>query len=204
MTLIRRRIDVEFQLNEDNFDNTKFDTVRVEGLRVQANIFNTDGPSIGEATLRIFGLPPKILNKMQGLNQAAQAVRNNTVIIYAGDDVAGMPIVFHGTIDRAQIDMANPPDVSLTVHAFSTYFKLLQATAATSYPGSADAAVIMSDFAARMRLGFESNSVSVILSTPYFSGTLRNQAESCATAANIGWTIEGETLAIWDRVGLDG
>lgn len=205
MTLIRRRIDVEFHLNDDNFEDTDFDTVRVEGLRVQANIVSTDGPSIGEATFRIFGLPPTILSKMNGLNRAAQAVRKNGVIIYAGDEVSGMPIVFKGTISLAQIDMANPPDVSLTVVAYAGYFESLKTAASTSYPGSADAAVIMSDFAARMGFGFERNGVSVILSRPHYSGSLREQAQSCADAAKIAWTVEEDKLVIWDRkVGRGG
>lgn len=199
MTLAKRQIDVEFILNEGTFENTEFNTVMVKGLRVQANIVNTDGPAMGNAQLRIFGLPPSLLNQISGLNQAAQAVRNNKIIVCAGDEVSGMPIVFQGTISLAQVDMANAPDSSLTVCAFAGYFEKMKTAPATSYPGSADAAVIMSDFAVRMGFGFEANDVSVMLSTPYFSGTLLDQAESCAQAANIAWTIENNTLAIWDR-----
>ena len=206
MTLIRRRIDVEFQLNAESFENTDSNTVRVEGLRVQANITNTDGPALGNAQIRIFGLQPSIINQIQGLNRAAQAVRKNKVIIYAGDDVAGMPIVFKGTISLAQADMTNPPDISLTVVAYAGYFEALKTAASTSYPGSADAPIIMSDFAARMGLGFEGpNGVSVILPTPHYHGSLRDQAQSCADAAKIAWTIEEEKLVIWDRkVGRGG
>lgn len=205
MSLLTRKIDVEFQLGVGDFGDSGFDTVKVSGLRVQANIVNTDGAAMGNAQLRIFGLPPSLLNQLAGLNQAAQAIRNNTIIVTAGDDVSGMPVVFRGTISLAQLDLTNAPDSSLTVCAFAGLFDALQTAKPSSYPGSADAAIIMSDLAVKMGLGFEGpNGVSVILSTPYFSGTLRDQAESCARAANIGWTIEGQTLAIWPRDGSRG
>ena len=209
MTLKKRTIDVEFQLGAGAFGEHGIDnTVRATGLRVQVNISKTDGPAMGEAQLRIFGLPPGVLNQMHGLNRAAQAIRKNRIIIYAGDDDApgaALPVVFAGTISLAQIDLTSAPDSSLTVVAFAGAFEAMRTATATSFPGGADAVDIMRDFAARMGFGFEPNGVSVILSTPYFSGTLRDQAESCARQANIGWTIENDTLAIWDkRLGRTG
>jgi hypothetical protein len=206
MTLIRRKIEVEFRIDEGTFENSDSNTVLVKDLRVQANISNTDGPAMGQAQLRIFGLPPQILNTMQGLNRAAQVVRNNKVFIYAGEEGEVLPIIFQGTISLAQIDLANPPDSSLTVNAFGGYFEAIKTADSTSYPGTASVVQIMSDFAYRMGLDFDGpNGVTGSLSTPNFSGTLRDQAQSCADAAKIAWTIEDGKLVIWNRkTGRDG
>lgn len=46
---------------------------------------------------------------------------------------------------------------------------------------------------------FENNGVSVILSTPYFHGSARDQMMACATAGNFNWIIDDNTLAIWPK-----
>lgn len=204
MTFLQRKIDVQFQLGTGAFGEGGTDnTATVRGLRIQANITNTDGATKGNAQLRIYGLPPSLLNELSGLNQAAQAMRKNKVTVSAGDDVNGMATVFHGEISLAQVDLTNTPDSSLTVVAFAGLFAALKTAAPSSYPASADAAVIMADLAAKMGLGFENGGVSVILSTQYLWGTLYEQADTCARAANISWTvdIDKEVLAIWPRDG---
>ena len=204
MAFIQRRIEVEFQLQVGSFDEGAFDTVRVKGLRVQANVSLTSGPVLGNAQIRIFGLTPSLLKKLSGLNQAAQAIRQNTVILYAGDDVNGLAVVFRGQITLALLDLASVPDSSLTVSALAGAFGKLKPFTPSTYPGSADAATIIGNLAAELGYDFENNGVSVILTTPYYAGTALVQVEKCAKAARIGWTIDKKTLAIWPHDGSRG
>ncbi len=202
MNFIQRKIIVEFQLGSGDFGEATGDTVRVSGLRVQANIQNTSGAALGDAQVRIFGLAPGLLNKLSGLNRASQALRQNTIIIYAGDDVAGMATVFIGQITLAQIDLANVPDSTLTISAQSGQFGALQTATPTSYPGSVDAAIVMKYLANQMKIGYDGpNGVSVILSTPYFPGSYLDQVRACAQKAHIGWNISNGKLWIWPSDG---
>ena len=207
MAFLQRKIDVEFRLGTGAFGETGFNTVKVSGLRVQANVMNTSGAALGQLQMRIYGLPPTVLNELAQLNQADQAIRNNTIIVTAGDDVNGMATVFMGLITLAQLDLTQTPDSSMTVVAIAGLFGAMQSATPSSYPGPTDAAIIMADLATKMGLNFEgANGVSVILASPYFPGSWKEQADRCARAANIGWIIDetSNTLAIWPRDGYRG
>lgn len=207
MTLLKRKIDVEFQLGTGTFGESGFTTVKVRGLRVQVNIRNTSGAALGDLQMRIYGLPPSLLNQLAGLNTADQYLKKNTIIVTAGDDAIGMSTAFMGQITLAQIDLSNSPDSSLTIVAIAGHFGSMQTASPSSYPGATDAAVIMSDLATKMGYDFDGpNGVSVILSKPYLPGTWKEQADRCARAANIGWIIDEKenTLAIWPRDGHRG
>jgi hypothetical protein len=77
---------------------------------------------------------------------------------------------------------------------------------ASSYAGPTDVAVIMADLAKQMGYTFENNGVSVILASPYFWGTERQQAISAATAADIFLVLDNENgiMAIVPKSGARG
>ena len=77
---------------------------------------------------------------------------------------------------------------------------------ASSYEGPTDVAVIMASLAKQMGYTFENNGVSVILASPYFWGTARQQALSAADAANIFVVFDNENgiLAIVPKNGVRG
>jgi hypothetical protein len=127
--------------------------------------------------------------------------RKNTVTVLAGDDVSGMAQVFQGTIIAAWADFMAAPEVAFNITGSAGLIEALLPIPASTYPGSADAAVILANLAGQMGLEFENSGVSVILSKPYFPGSARAQAQACADAARIEWVIDNGTLAIWPRGG---
>lgn len=159
---------------------------------------------MGQAAVRVYGLDPSKLRQLSALNSAIMYQRNNKIIITAGDDVSGMGRIFEGQIAVGQIDMNGSPDSALVLSAFAGLLNAVQPAPPSSYPGTADVAVIMQNLATAMGYTFENNGISVILSTPYLPGTLRDQAMRCANAANINWVIDNGTLAIWPRFGSRG
>jgi hypothetical protein len=204
MAFARRKIDLTFQLGTGAFGDSGFNTVKVSGLRVQAHITKAGGASMGSLDMRVYGLTPMIMNSLSSLTTQIMMQRKNSVILSAGDDVSGMCVIFEGTIADGWVDLNSSPDSALQIKAFSGLIQALEPAPASSYPGSADAAVIMASLATQMGLKFENNGVSVILSTPYFPGTARDQAMECADAANINWFIDDTTLAIWPKGGSRG
>lgn len=204
MSFTRRKIEVKFQLGLGAFGEGPFDTVVVSGLRVQANILKAGGSSMGEAQLRIFGLPPALLNKLTALTSVTMMQRKNVVTVTAGDDVSGMAVVFKGTIAEGWVDLNSVPDSTLHIKSYAGLFQKIAPVPPSSWPAHADAAEIMKTLAKLMGFDFENNGVSVMLSTPYLPGTAWEQARRCAEQANIEWTIEDDVLAIWPKGGLRG
>jgi hypothetical protein len=87
------------------------------------------------------------------------------------------------------------------INANAGLFESIKPVPPSSYPGAVDAAVVMSTLARKAGYAFENNGVSVMLSTPYLQGSLWDQMARCADAANINWTIDLGTLAIWPKGG---
>ncbi|WP_423393290.1 baseplate hub protein [Burkholderia sp. LMG 21824] len=212
MSFTRKKINLTFKLGQDTngvqytFDG-KYDTVTVTGLRIQATIANAGGASMGEASVIVHGLSPSLRNQLSNVNRAADgrlSIQFNQLTIEAGDDIAGMSRIFQGQISQAVPDFGRAPDVSLVVTAHGGLLEAVKMTPALSFPGSADAAVIMQNLATENGYTFENNGVSVMLSTPYFPGSPKRQMEACANAANINWSLDNGTLAIWPKGGSRG
>lgn len=201
MSFTKRKIDLIFRLGTGKFGEEGYDEVKLSGHRVNCSITKTSGPLLGEARLMIYGLTKSLMNQLTALNPAMMLKRKNTLVILAGDDVNGMAIVFEGQISLGKIDLNRAPDAPLVMLAIAGYWEGIKPVAPNSYPGSVDAAVVMSNLAAQMGYAFENNGVSVILSTPYFAGALKDQAVSCARAAHINWIIDDSTLVIWPKNG---
>jgi hypothetical protein len=196
----RRRLDVTFTLGTGTFGEGTPDTVTLSGLRVSAAISKAGSPSFSQAQLRIYGMTESQMNKLSTLGQRVSEQRKNTVAVQAGDDQSGMSLVFQGTIYEAWADFNAAPEVVFNVAATSGMYDNIKPVPAKSFRGPTDAAVIMAGLARDMNLTFENSGVGgIMLSSPYFPGTARRQAEACAKAANINWLIDNNTLAIWPK-----
>jgi hypothetical protein len=207
MSFTRKQIRVTLQLGTGAFGESGENTVTLSGHRIHATIENAGGASMGTASLRIYGLTPSLMNQLSGVikNVDGQlAMRRNQVLIEAGDDVTGMSLIFQGQTSGSVPDYSDPPDSALVVTAHAGLFQAVSPAPALSYPGSADAAVIMQNLAVQSDLSFENNGVSVMLSSPYFHGSPRTQMQSCAKAAGINWSIDNNTLIIWPKGGARG
>lgn len=200
MSFVKRRIGLRFQLGTGVFGDTGMNVVDLSGLRVHAHVIKAGAETLGECHLSVFGLTPTIMNQLSALANYDMVVRQNTVIVSAGDD-SNMSVVFEGTIAEGWADLNAAPETRLQVVAYAGLLQKLKPVSPTSYPNGADAAVIMQNIASAMGLNFENNGVSVQLAKPYFPGTAWEQARNCAEAAGINWTIDKGTLAIWPNPG---
>jgi hypothetical protein len=204
MPLIQRLVDISFTLGQGNFTESRTNQVTISGLRVSAKIVKAGGNSMGEAQLLIYGMTLSLMNQLSTLGMIYQLVQRNLVTITAGDNQNGMGTVFVGTITNAFADFQASPDVPFHVMAHAGMTESVLSIPPSSFSGSSDVATIMSGLAAQAGLKFENNGVSAKLSNPYFSGSVRSQIKDCADHANIKWTIDNGTLAIWPKTGSRG
>ncbi len=200
MTFAQRAIEVTFALGNGASFNTPGDNVvTLTGHRVKTRITAVAGPASGQANIRVYGLQPSILNKLAALNGAAATAQSNRVIVKAGNAGEVPAIVFDGQIVLAQSDMTQQPQTALEITANGGALGSVMPTPPSTYPGTADAAVILQNLATIMGLSFENSGASKILSTPYFKGDAKSQAIACANAAGFEITFDQNTLAIWPK-----
>ncbi len=225
MALLRRRIDVTFFLQRGNFSVPSPEpspVAKVSGVRAHIEIEHANGPSMGTAQARIYGLTLSMMNDLtpiQPFEDGAIVQRKNDILIEAGDNQNGMAIAFLGQITLAPIDMNDLPNSALTVVAHTGAFAALQKIPPSSYPGSASVGQIMQNLATLAGWKFENNDIpldlpvdvadvtpsasKIQLATPYLPGSLFEQARACAAAANINMTLDPttnpNTLAIWTK-----
>ena len=212
----RRQIEVVFtlgpvedlrtgQMRQPTFGSTGKSTVTLTGYRVSANIAKVGAMSQGVAQLRIFGLPLALMNELTILGALPLATKNNTVSVFAGDDQAGMGLVFTGNITQAWANMKAAPQTVFEVMANTGIYAALAPVPPTSFRGSADVATVLAGLAELMDLTFENNGVTAQLNNPYLPGTAREQAVRCIQAAGIEWNGgDNGILAIWPRGGHRG
>lgn len=205
MALLERKIDIVLAYGTgDNGDGPPVN-VTLSGHRVSVNTVSAGGAGMPTAQVRVFGLTLSMMNQLSTVGQLPNAYRANKMTILAGDTVNGMAKIFEGTILTAWADMQAAPDVAFNITAFSGGIEALRPVPPSSYPGTADAAVILANLADQMGVPFENNGVSVILTTPYYPGTARDQAVQVVDHAGIEWNaMENGVLAIWPRGGARG
>jgi hypothetical protein len=201
-SFVERKIDVTFTLVQGaKFTESGTNSVTIGGLRATANI-HMSGEVMAELQLRVYGLTMSMMNQLSTLGRGVPGSQpNNTVSISAGDDVNGMANVFNGTIYQGWADFKGMPDTMFAVSAYSGLFQAVASAPPTSIQGSGDVATIMGQLAKQMGMTLENNGVDVKIANPYFPGSPRQQVEECARAADIYWTIDRNTLAIWPKTG---
>ncbi|MDE3023119.1 MAG: hypothetical protein KGI54_14935 [Pseudomonadota bacterium] len=200
MTFIRRRIDVTISLASGALDADGNNSVTITGHRIIANMGIVGGNGVGSIVLRIFGLPVDMINRLTSIGALYNAVNiGNKIQVAAGNDGQALATIFNGAVLQAYGDFQNAPDVSLVVVASSQGAAALQPIGANTYIGATDVATIMQNLASQGGFNFENNAVNVKLYNPYFYGSVLNQIQSCARAANINYVIDRQTLAIWPK-----
>ncbi len=204
MSFVHRIIRLTFRLGEGTFGEDGSNQVVVGGLRVRAKVEKAGGASMGKLNAQIYGLTFSLMNRLSTLGMAPNRIRRNTVLLEAGDADKGVSAVFDGTISNAWADFAGMPNVVFNIDAQAGLFEAVKPLAPSSFPGTADAAIIMAGLAEQEGLAFENSGVSVLLSNPYFYGSPRNQMKACADAAGIEWVIDNRTLAIWPKLASRG
>ena len=204
-----KQIDLTFKLGKGDFGAAGQNTLKVSGCRIlaQLSFITGTGSTRGatQAILRVYGLTLNTINAL-AVAGLSFGIRQNTVVIEAGDATSGMAQVFAGLIIDASLAADEQPDVAFVISAVTAQDLALKPVPPNSFKGTADVAQIMRTLATSAGLGFENNGVNVKLSNPYLHGTLMMQMELVGKAADIGWFIDpaSNTLAIWPRNGARG
>lgn len=191
-------IELTITLGTGNFGADLGDTVTISNSRILARLSNPGGESMGMAQIRVYGMSQQLMNRLTTIGQINRAIRvKNTVSVAAGD-ANGMQLSFFGVIVDAYAEYNGAPDVPFVIEAAAGMDIAVKPVNATSYKGQVAVTQIMQDLATEAGLAFEPNGVTVKLLNTYLSGTTLNKIQKVARAANVQYTIDRGTLAIWD------
>lgn len=191
-------IELTITLGTGNFGADLGDTVTISNSRILARLSNPGGESMGMAQIRVYGMSQHLMNQLTTIGQINRAIRvKNTVSVAAGD-ANGMQLSFFGVIVDAYAEYNGAPDVPFVIEAAAGMDIAVKPVNATSYKGQVAVTQIMQDLATEAGLAFEPNGVTVKLLNTYLSGTTLNKIQKVARAANVQYTIDRGTLAIWD------
>jgi hypothetical protein len=217
-SFVQRKIEIAVKLAQRTggnqpatFAGTGSDTVTLRDHRCSVRISNSGGQAGSRASISVWGMTPSLMNQLSTLGMVIQQVPQNTLTVAAGDDASGMSTRFVGTITDAYGDYNAAPDVPFIFECLAGAAENVIPFPASSYPGAADVATILSAIAQRAGWGFENSGVNVVLSRPYLAGSALDQVRRVAEAARINAQLvvgagqssagPGNVLAIWPRYG---
>lgn len=202
MSFIPRKLEYILSYGTGDDGLGPYETVKLTGHRSSVSAVIAGGAGMGQLQVRIFGMTQSMMNRLSTVGKMPLVMRSNLITVLAGDDKSGMSQVFSGTIISAWADMQAAPNVGFVIQALAGAIEAMIPVEPTSHRGSVDAADLLKEIAGKMGCGFENNGVHAMLSTPYFPGTARTQAESVVRACGCEWNgIENGVLAIWPKGG---
>ena len=204
MAFTRKVIQVSFQLQTGTFQGTSANVVTLNGLRVTASINQNAGPGMSQSNIAVYGMTLPQMNQLSTLGLPPNETSINTLTIRAGDDTAPLAAIFTGIIQAADVDFDGAPDVCLRAHSFIGPDAAAKVVEPTSYGGYVDAVTVMQRLARQAGRVLENNGVSVMLSNPYFHGSIRDQMLACVKSGGFDWYDDSVTISIWPKNGSRG
>jgi hypothetical protein len=204
MAYVERAIDITVRIGQGNFGEAGQEVVKLSGLRVIAKITKSTS-YFDTAEVRIFGVRDSIMKKLAVTIGLDWMARNDNMIIEAGDAGTQLSQVFIGDIWDCYIDALGSPEVSLVIVSTQGYFAGLKPAPPTSYKGGTDVVTILNTLATHAGFSFENQGVQgVVLTDPYYPGTVSDQIKAVCEHANILYTVELINLIIWPKTGHRG
>jgi hypothetical protein len=169
------------------------------GLRAIASIQASDGRLGSQAQVKIWGLSEGQMNSYSSKFSAGVGVDQFEIVIEAGDLGSSLTSVVQAPIWQSYIDLVDAPESAFVVNASGIYLGTTT-IAAQSQPGSQNAEKLIASLCAAAGLTFSNPSgAHAVLRNQATYGSVIDQIDQIADAAQFGWTLNGSTIVIWTR-----
>lgn len=209
MSFTEKKITAVFTLSEQgvkvpakaNTFKSGGNQLTLEGLRMIASFESYGITSQGNFNLRIWGMDPEDMNRLNTLS-IRTGTGWNGIALLAGDDLKGMTQVYSGTICDAYTDYSGLPDVAFCVDSQAGWYEKMVPAAANSFPGTVGVDVILKSLAGAVGFAFINHGVTVQLTNHYLCGTIMNQIQDVVQSTGIGCRLANDTLEIFPSGGF--
>jgi hypothetical protein len=183
----KRELRLTFQLANGNFSGGG-NTLTVSGLRTFVMVEYANIPTSGRAAVRVYGLTLAHINSLTQAGLLWKASNQNSILIEAGDVGGQFVSVFKGTIYEAYPDFSAMPDTAFVINAIPTYSLQLKPVPPVGFSGATKVTDALTKIIQPAGLTLEANGVDTVLQSPYFPGTVWQQALRAIKSAGIdGW-----------------
>jgi hypothetical protein len=202
MSFAKRAINIRFLLNNDVLSSNNTNTLDLTGYQCELTVSNPGAVLVAQTLqMHIYGMSPADMNQFStdGLN--ALSVRDDQVIVSAGDVGGNIRQIFAGTITAAFSDYSGMPDVAFVVSAQAAFFHKIQPSNANSFKGEADVATIISGLCKQIGFTPHNNGVNTSVTDQYLKGSIIEQINKICDIAGIACAIEGTNVYIWPNSG---
>ena len=200
MTFAVRQINLQFSTAEGEITS-------LEGLRCSAVITNPGGYSaFGQLRLKVYGMTLNEMNKFSSTGANQVALENKSITLSAGDEGTPLTQIFSGQIISSYIDLSSMPDISFNCAAISGWVGKGTPSASKHYPNGAVAEDLIKTLTNQLGSGWSfqnyNNSAHCILTDQYVYGSIIDQIQTIARAAQFPLVIENNTVTIWSNSGV--
>jgi hypothetical protein len=167
------------------------------GLRAAASIQAYPGRLGSTAQVKIWGLSLDQMNSYSSTIPAGVVAENFNLIIQAGDLGGQLSEVLNGAIYRSFIDLTGAPESLFDVTMIDT-FTAATPVAAQSQPGAQNAEDLIAALCPTANLIFDNSAgAHGVLRNQSTYGSVIDQIDTIARAAQFSWKLSGTTLSIW-------
>jgi len=144
MSFKKRALTVRISLQRGEKFSNGSDELALTGYRAEAVIENVGAESnaAGVMNLRIYGMRLEDMLVLSTGGLKTDTVRNDFIILSAGNEGEVIRQIFAGSIINAFIDFNGAPDVAFNVMAASGWVDRIKPEAANSYKGQVDVAIV--------------------------------------------------------------
>ncbi len=174
--------------------------VTLSNHRTSVRISNVGGGA-NYATIHVWGVNQSTMNELSQLGAVYNQVRQNSVIVSAGDAINGIVPIYASGIWLSYADYNQQPEVPLVMTCKGALAESVINVAPTTFSGVSDVATLMAGWAALINKTLENNGVTAKLANPYYGGNTWSKIQSAARDANINAQVDGSVLAIWPKGG---
>ena len=193
MSFVLRQINLTFSQNGEI-------KASFEGLKCIAIINNPGGNNaFAQLQLRVYGMTLNQMNELSAGGASNIKFQKIDITILAGDIGGTIGQIFFGGLLSSYIDFSSAPDVAFVCSARAGIFQQASPSASNSWEGSQNAEDLIKSLAEIIKFGFSNNGAHAIVQNQYAYGSIFDQITRIANAASIPFSIENNTVSIWQN-----
>lgn len=203
MSFTEKRLRATLTLAGANsvFPGTNSNTLVIDQLRMSTRV-QAVARQATQCELKIYGMRQSDMNALTVVWANPPVILDHLLIVEANNTGKpdGWVQVFKGTMIEAQPDYRSQPNVPFSILAVTGYFVKVDSTPPTSYQEQANIGTVAGDIVARMGAPWSLKVVDaaneVVMSNPYFCGTLWDQLVQACQAVNCDFYVQGDEILI--------
>jgi hypothetical protein len=174
------------------------------GLRAAASIAAFEGRLGCQAQVKIWGLSMDQMNAYSSRISAGVGIDDFNLTIEVGDLGSNLSQVINGAIWRSFIDLSDAPDSAFNVTVAGIY-DAAKPIPSQSHAGPQNAEELIYSLCQLGGFTFANNGAHCVLRNHATYGSVIDQIDKIATAANFNWYLNGDTVTNWPNNGtIDG